>query len=260
MEERAIDFPRRLLSTRLRHFCNADPDDYLETSTEDFWRTLFDASMGNPRILGYLLYYSYENSIVYGHRIGVRAVQAAARRYYDEKIDHYFRLKKFLHETFEERSSIYSLRELLEEIVKRAKSLRKYRESKVMFDLSGRPPTSHFHVLAEYDRILSTLESNFFITKYYEMKDRDGREVSVYALNYGLCQQQSITFGRPREKREHRLYFVERIFDFSPIVASYIRVNQEIVCDRCPARHNSDALAAIQKYTVCSGGEFVAFN
>ena len=42
------------------------------------------------------------------------------------------------------------------------------------------------------------------------------REVSVYALNYGLCQQQTIAFGRPREKREQRLFFVERIFDFSP--------------------------------------------
>ena len=79
-----------------------------------------------------------------------------------------------------------------------------------MREISGRPPTSHFHVLAEYDPVLSSLELNFFLTKYYEMKDRDGREVSVYALNYGLCQQQAISFGRPREKREQRLYFVEK--------------------------------------------------
>jgi hypothetical protein len=132
--------------------------------------------------------------------------------------------------------------------VKRAKTLRTYRDSKVMSELPGRPPTSHFHVFSEYDPVLSTLELNFFLTKYYEMKNRDGREVSVYALSHGLCQQQAISFGRPREKREHRLYFVERIFDYSPIIYSYIKVNQEIVCDHCGHRHDHEMLPAIQAF------------
>ena len=86
------------------------------------------------------------------------------------------------------------------------------------------------------------------MTKYYEMKDRDGREVSVYALNYGLCQQQTISFGCPRDKREYRLYFVERVFDYSPIVTSYIKVNQEIICTECGHRHSHDLLKAIQAF------------
>ena len=250
MEDQAVDFTRRLITTRLEHFCKEPPEEYFETDAADFWRTLFYASIGNPRILGYILYYSYETATVHGDRIGVRTIQEAARRYYEEKIDHYFRLKKFLHETFEERSSLYSLKELFEELVKRAKALRTYRESKVMRELPGRPPTSHFHVIAEYDSVLSTLELNFFLTKYYEMKDRDGRDVSVYALNYGLCQQEAISFGRPGGKREHRLYFVERVFDSSPIIVSYIKVNQEIVCDHCEHRHAHDMLAAIQTYNM----------
>lgn len=177
-----------------------------------------------------------------------RTIQDAARRYYEEKIHQYFRLNKFLHETYDERSSIFSLKELLEEIVKRAKALRAYKESKVMSELSGRPPTSHFHTLIDYDPVLSTLELNFFITKYYEMKDRDGKEVSVYALNYGLCQQQAITFGKPKEKREHRLYFVERVFDYSPIISTYIKVNQEIICDTCHRKHDHEMLPAIQAF------------
>lgn len=248
MEIKAIDFTKRLVTQRLLYFCKEIPEVYFESESEDFWRIIFESCLGNPRILGYILYYCYETSIIYGQRIGVRTIQAAARRYYEEKIYQYFRLNKFLHETFEERSSIYSLKELLEEIVKRAKELRSYRESKVMSEISGRPPTSHFHVLAEYDQVLSTLELNFFLTKYYEMKDRDGREVSVYALNYGLCHQQTISFGRPREKREQRLYFVERIFDYSPIIASYIKVNQEIVCDHCSKRHPHEMLPAIQAF------------
>ena len=67
-------------------------------------------------------------------------------------------------------------------------------------------------------------------------------------LYYGLCQQQSIAFGRPSSKREHRLYFVERIFDYSPIIEVYIRVNQEIVCDVCGHKFGSDQLAALEVY------------
>lgn len=264
MEDRAIDFTRRLITTRVRHFCKDDPENYFETDNTDFWRILFYASIGNPRILGYILYYSYETTMIYGKRIGVRTIQDAARRYYEEKIEHFFRLNKFLHETFEERSSIYSLKELFEQIVKRAKALRSYRDSKVMRELSGRPPTSHFHVITDFDSVLSSLELNFFLTKYYEMKDRDGREVSVYSFNYGLCQQQTISFGRPKEKREHRLYFVDRIFDYSPIIVSYIKVNQEIVCDQCGHHHAHEMLQAIQAFDMlcpkCKNGECRVVN
>jgi hypothetical protein len=264
MEERAVDFTKRLVTTRLEYFCKETPEEYFETSSTDFWQTLFYACLGNPRILGYILFFCYETTLIYDKRIGVRTIQDATRRYYDEKIDHYFRLNKFLHETFEERSSIYSLKELFEEIVKRAKSLRTYRESKVMSEIEGRPPTSHFHVRNEYDIILSTLELNFFLTKYYEMKDRDGHEVSVYAINYGLCQQQAISFGRPRDKREHRLYFIERVFDYSHIVTSYIKVNQEIICNSCGYRHSHEMLPAIQAFDMlcpqCKKGTCILVN
>ncbi|MCE5211478.1 MAG: MarR family transcriptional regulator [Deltaproteobacteria bacterium] len=254
MEEKAIEFTKRLLMKRFNHFCGDGIEKYMEVENEEFWKTLFDSCLGNPRILGYILFYAYETNIIYNKRIGILAIQSAARRYYEEKIDQYFKLNKFLHETFEERSSIFSLKELLEEIVKRSKSLRSYRESKMMSELPGRPPTSHFHVVTDYDPVLSTLELNFFLTKYYEMKDRDGRDVSVYALNYGLCQQQAISFGRPMKKREHRLYFVERIFDYSPIIASYIKVNQEIVCDSCGRRHDHEMLPAIQTFDMLCPG------
>ncbi len=250
MEEKAVDFTKRLLLKRIDYFCGGDIDGYIETTAVEFWQTLFYASLGNPRILGYILYYCYETNIIYDKKIGVRTVQDAARRYYEEKIGQYFKINKFLHESFEEKSSIFSLKELLEEVVKRSKELRSYRDSRVMQEISGRPPTSHFHVLTQYDSVLSTLELNFFITKYYEMKDRDGKDVSVYALNYGLCQQEAIAFGRPKGKREFRLYFVERIFDYNPIIASYIKVNQEIVCGYCGKRHEPEMLLAIQAFNM----------
>jgi hypothetical protein len=213
MEEKAIDFTKRLVTGRLQHFAKCGLECFVEVEDENLWRQLFFASMGNPRILGYLLYYLHESHLIYENKIGTKAIRDAAARYYDEKVESYFKISKFLHESFGERASIYSLKELLESIVRRARDLKRHRESAVMRDLPGTPPTSHFHIALEFELLLATVELNFFVTKYYEMSNRDAHKVAVYALNFGLCQKYSITFGRPMEKREHRLYFVERIFD-----------------------------------------------
>jgi hypothetical protein len=80
------------------------------------------------------------------------------------------------------------------------------------------------------------------------MSDRDGRKVSVFALNYGLCQRYTIAFGRPTGEREFRLYFVERVFDYTPIVRGFLEQNQEITCDKCGTRQGFDKLDALRLY------------
>jgi DNA-binding MarR family transcriptional regulator len=130
--------------------------------------------------------------------------------------------------------------------------------------ITGRPPTSHFHVPVEYDPLFSTLELNFFITKYFEMSDRDGRKVSVYALNYGLCRKYALSFGRPSGEREFRLYFVERIFDYTTIVKQFLDKNQEIVCVDCGYRYAPGNLGALQFFGMrckeCSVGHVQVNN
>ena len=250
MEEKCIDFTRRLLQTRLKHFCGCEIDIFALSDEPDFWSTIFYATSGNPRNLGYLLYYLYESYLIYERRIGIRAIKDAARRYYEEKIASYFALSTFLHVSFHERSSVYSLKELLENIVDRARELRRKRDSKVMQEVSqtGAPPTSHFHVLLSMEPLLSTLELNFFLTKYYEMSDRSGRKVSVFALNYGLCQKFYIEYGRPKGQREYRLYLVERSFDFTPLLQHYLRQNQEIKCSNCSEIFDLERLEALRLY------------
>jgi hypothetical protein len=112
--------------------------------------------------------------------------------------------------------------------------------------------------------LLTTLELNFFLTKYFVMSDRDGRKVSVFALNYGLCQKYSIVFGRPADKREHRLYFVERIFDYTPILQQYIETNQEIICGTCETTFEMSKLAALEMFGMlcpsCRRGQCIVTN
>jgi DNA-binding MarR family transcriptional regulator len=261
MEDKAIDFTRRLVETRLLVYGGEKSETYFDTKA-DPWRTLFYASGGNPRTLGYLLFYLHESNLIYGKKITGSAINDAARRYFEEKIAPYFQMNKFLHESFSERSSAFSLKELLESIVNRAKSLRSHKS--VLFDkIQGRAPTSHFHVVSQLESLLSTLELNFFLTKYYEMVDRDGRQVAVYALNYGLCQKYTIGFGRPNG-REFRTYFIERAFDYSEILKDFVKSNQEIICSVCGERHGVEKLDALKTFDMlcpaCKQGKCEVVN
>lgn len=248
MEEKAIEFTKRLLQNRFSHYVEMPFEEFCESDIDEIYRQLFYASSGNARNLGHILFNLRESHVAYGKAIGLRAISEASRKYYEEKIEPYFGIQKFSYESFDERSSIFSLKELLESLVEEAKDLRKYKGSSVTRLLGGRTPSSHFHVLSEMDGLLATLELNFFINKYYEMKDRDGRKVSIYALNHGLCTKYTISFGRPTGKREFRLYYIERIFDYTPLIKTYIERNQELRCTGCQVVHGLDKLESIKLF------------
>lgn len=263
MEIKAIDFTRRLVMTRLNYYCGPGSSFAKEIDNDEVWRNLFYATSGNPRNLGYVLYFMYESHLIFEKKIGVRAIQEAARKYYEDKIESYFAMSRFLHESFDERSSIFSLQELLEEIVNKARALRSH---PTLVGIPGRPPTSHFHVASSLEGLLSTLELNFFITKYYEMRDRDGKEITVFALNYGMCQKHSIAFGKPEGKREdrYRQYYADRVFDYSSLLKAFLEIHQEIVCDECAMKHRFEMLPALRAFGMlcpnCKAGKCDVVN
>lgn len=264
MEEKSSEFTKRLVERRLHHF-GLDPVRFMDIGRDSqLWDTLFQASMGNPRTLGYILFFAHESQLLYGRRITIQGVRDAAKRYYEEKLEPYFAMGAFLHESFDERSTIFSLKELLEQVVARARSLRAKESASIFQSVEGRHPTSHFNVNPSFEALLSTLELNFFITKYFVMSNRDGLLVTVYALNFGLCEKYNIAFGRPKKLREQRLYFVERVFDYNPILQAYVSTNQQIQCDTCSAVFDSSDLDSLKRYHMlcpaCRQGTCVVTN
>ncbi len=59
MEERAIDFTKRLIDKRIEHYTKK-PTEYFfdtkQTSIEEYYELIFQTSMNVPRIIGYILY------------------------------------------------------------------------------------------------------------------------------------------------------------------------------------------------------------
>lgn len=96
------------------------------------------------------------------------------------------------------------------------------------------------------------------------MSNRDGKRVSVYALNYGLCEKYSIEFGRSKDTREQRLYFVERVFDYNAIFQDFIASNQEIRCDKCGQVFDASDLEALKRFKMlcpeCQSGRCQVTN
>jgi hypothetical protein len=264
MEDKATDFTRRLIDSRFRHYAGKSFSYFCDDDADAVFRQLFYSSMANPRILGHILSNLRDSVTAYHHAIGARAVLDASAKYYEEKIEPFFGIQKFTHESFSERASIFSLKELLEGIVTEARKLRNYKSSVVTRDIRGRTPSSHFHIAKPLEAALRTLELNFFLTLYYEMRDRDGKDVSVYALNHGLCQKYTLAFGRPSRRREDRLYFVERIFDYTSMVRRFLESNQEIKCDSCGTIYGLDKLDGLIMYQMlcpaCRSGTCEVIN
>lgn len=263
MEEKATDFVKRVIERRMLVYCKADPETYFDTKSQDLWKVLFYASMANPRILGHIILYAYESHLLYGTKIGIRTIQEASQKYYEEKVASFF-VSGMYRTAFNERSSIYSLKELLESVVNRARSIRQEGRSKSDRKGGGQSYASHFYVSQEFEELLTSLELGFFVTKYFEQSNREGKRVSVYALNYGLCTKYQIRFGRPSDRREDRLYFVERMFDYNSLMMSYMAQNQEIKCENCGENFDVTMLPAIKmfkmKCPVCKDGSCTVVN
>lgn len=237
MEDRAIDFTKRLIEKRVSHFLNTPVEIFFDTSKEnmaDYYELIFQISMNVPRIVGYVLYYCYESNIIFDKPINRAALEAAASKYYEKVIASFFEKTTHSMMAFEEKISTLQLEELLSKIVSQMGQIRRKIFSgevadSVLQQNRTNAYTSHFYFLPTYEKFLSTLELNFFISKYEEMSDRDGAKQSIYALNYGLCRNHNMRWGKPKGG-DYRKYFISRSFDFNKLIDEFLKTSKKIQC------------------------------
>jgi hypothetical protein len=247
VEAGGTDFVRRLISRRLQYFGKTDLREFLPPRKQDIWRLLFLASSGNPRILGTLLFYVYETELIHNRLISPAAVESAAQRYYDEKIESDFKLRQgFLQIAFQDQdASFYALSELLNSIISKASKMRGGRSEGARPRSSDAHLSSHFCVATTLEKSLETLELNFFLTRYQTTVTTGGKEVSVFALNYGLCRKHHIMFGRGSGNPP---YYLTPRFDYSRLIRSHIGSSQEIRCSTCGHVFSYEQLEALRLF------------
>lgn len=257
-ENEAIEYTKRLIEQRFRVF-KLDIYDYLEdtSSIQEYMRLFFETTMNIPRLLGYILYYCFQDRIAKGQKINVSSIRLAAQKYYDDVLKKYFdRMNRFALEPFDRKLDRHNQQELLKAIITEAKSVRRRIISNEIggnyFAGLTNPPVSHFTISQDLETVLSSLEFNFLITKYHEMRDKDGNDVTIYALFYGLCELERLPWGYPKGRRDDRSYFVQRCFVFNSVLHSFLSQNQTIRCANCSASFPMDKKESFSLYNwVC---------
>ncbi|WP_416672332.1 hypothetical protein [Egbenema bharatensis] len=116
MEDKALNFTKRLIEKRVKYFTNQPVElffDIRKESIEEYYELIFQISMNVPRIIGYILYYCYESKIAYGNSINRAALTDAAEKYYELAIEPFFQSTTYSLKSIDEKISILQMRELL---------------------------------------------------------------------------------------------------------------------------------------------------
>jgi hypothetical protein len=238
-ENAAIDYTKRLLQKRFEAF-GENISEYFDSRVplDDFMRLLFETTFNVPRLIGYILHYCYLDQISKGQPITEKAIRLAAKKHYDSVVSQYFnRVQRFALEPSARKLDRHNQHELLKTLIGEAKEVRRRISTGTVggtyFQGLTNPPVSHFAVSPKLEKVLSSLELNFLVTKYHDMRDKDGNDVSIYAFLYGLCESERLPWGYPRGRRDDRSYFVQRSFNYTSVVYSFLAKSQTIRCADC---------------------------
>lgn len=255
MEATAIDYTYRIIEKRLQKYTGHGMEYFFDTEKNEkseFCEIIFRMSLNVVRHIGLILDYAKEYSVVHGNKISVINLNEAAKRFYNERLSLFFEESKSAQMAYDERVEIFQLKDLLENIVNREKEIktdirtRKY-TAQIFDSERNNPFTSHFYIAKEAESTLTSLELNFFVSKYNEMANKAGKRVSIYALNYGLCLNENIRWGKPTGN-EYRTYFIESPFNFNPIVTSFLKETKEIRCKNCGSIYSTEELPFLRSY------------
>lgn len=240
MERSAIDYTHRLLTARFKAF-GADANEYFEQASgfglEQYAELLFQCSFNVPRIVGHLLHYCYLDRIAKGQKITPQSIRLASQKYYEQTIAQYFdRMNRFALEPFENKLDRENQRKLLDFLISETRRVRRgIGDGSIggtYFSSLKNAPASHFTVDPGLEGALASLESNFLLSRYKKMRDKNGQPALVFALFYGLCESERITWGYPTG-RDFRGYFVQRCFEFSRALTNFLSTRQTIRCMQC---------------------------
>ncbi|MGP9417334.1 hypothetical protein ACT3R4_18320 [Halomonas sp. AOP7-E1-9] len=207
---------KKLIEKRTQFFCKKEPEEFFDTSKatlNDYYKTLFDITSCVPRNVGWVLWYANQQSIAKDKKITLNDLAIAAEKHFVDTVKPYFSQSQFMREPFDMKLEKYHLHQLMECFINSAKVNKReilVSDSKVFSRDKSKPPTSHFFINKKFEDVLKPLEMQFFITKYNEQKDQDSSELmSFFSLNYGLCVNEDINFGRGSDRK----YVIQRRFN-----------------------------------------------
>jgi len=257
IEESAIKYTKKLIDKRFFYYYgeNVQFSDFFSLSStiqmSDYYKLLFQISSNVPRIMGKVLDISLQKTNSLEKKITRNILEESAKQYYIDDIEYVLTKSEYIeyksyNETFEQ----YHLLELLNRIISKAIANKKHigaSTAKIFEKYStNTAPSNYLYLVEENENILKTLEFNFFITKYSKQKDKDGKDISIFSLNYGLCIKNNILF----DKESDRKFRIERIFDFNKLINEWMNSSKELICTNCSSKYPLEQKDVFIKYNI----------
>ncbi len=251
VEEFATSFVSRLIKQRIKYYFNTSNESDVESSLfdikqlsiEGYYRLIFNICSCNPRNIGKLLFYASRRSLDQGKKINKSILQEAAEEQYGNDIEFVLSKDEFLqYRSYDEQLTRIQLKSLLNLIIEKAKENKRQigsSEALIFKKYNTNNAPSHFFYVNkdDYEKLLNTLELNFFINRISEQKDKGSyegqklvtNEVVVYTINYGLCKKENIIY----EDVNDRKYKIERVFDLNKKVSEWVNGSLIVKCNKC---------------------------
>lgn len=277
VEALGIDYVRRTLKKRISVYTKdqLDADDLFDTTKEKidvYYKTLFYATAGIPRSLGYILKYSFLGSINKGNNITIADLNNASKTYFTNNIlADFCNDSRYKESFFDEKKILTQMtqKKLMDDLVEMAKRIKrglieKYTGKQAVKDIYKQTiekyksgitywiPTSHFYVEKEIESILQTLELYYIVSKFNEGSSRKpGVRVSYYGLNYGLCLENQIDYGKPEFRRTYD-YWRQDEFDYTEFIPAAINAVEVPKCSNCGYEYTLKAeYDIVKKFGYC---------
>ncbi|MBU2925529.1 hypothetical protein Q4530_14175 [Colwellia sp. 1_MG-2023] len=238
-EESAIKYTKRLIEARFDYyFKNKKLSEFFDVSSSfsmgDFYKLLFQVSSNVPRIMGKILEIALQKTNSLEKKITKRIIQESARQHYKNDIEYILTKSEYIeYKSYDESFEQYHLLELLKRIIEKANANKRQigASPAKIFEAytTNTAPSNYLHVSEGMEEVLKTLEFNFFITKYSQQKDKDGENISIFSLNYGLCMDHNIIF----DDKSDRKFRIERVFDYNKVIADWMKSSKELICSKC---------------------------
>ncbi|WP_027399505.1 hypothetical protein [Anaerovorax odorimutans] len=266
VEESAIDYVKRTIEKRIEIYTTnqitaSDLFDTSKVEINTYYKTLFYASSGIPRSLGYILTYCYLSSINQGNSITIQNINSAAKKYFiDNVLADFYNDVRFKQSFYDDKEILNQLaqKNLMEKIIEITKQFKRQQISKFTKNEDIKQiysetlkkyksgitywlPSSHFYVDKDIENILQTLELYFIVNKFNEGSSRRvGKKASYFGLNYGLCLENGIDYGKPEFRRSYD-YWRQDEFDFTEIIPSILSSIEIPICTECNYEYNNEA-------------------
>lgn len=244
VEESAVKYTKRLLEKRFDYyFKGVNVGDFFDLSQvesiNDYYKIIFQISSNVPRIIGKILEISLHKTNGFERKISKKVLQESARQHYKNDIEYVLTKSEYIeYKSYDEAFEKFHLLDLLKILIAKAISNKKHigsSESKIFAQYTtNTAPSNYLYVEEATEPVLKTLEFNFFITKFSQQKDRDGENISVFSLNYGLCVDNNIIF----DEKSDRKFRIERIFDFNRVISDWMSNSQVLVCLGCNEQYD----------------------